>query len=58
MKDLVKTVTTFLTSYDKPESIYNNRTLFQKEYLSMKETLALRMSSEEEGVYLYLEFAT
>lgn len=53
MKDIEKIVIGFLEKYNSSDSVKNNIVDFKKEFVSIRETLTLRIESGEEGVYTY-----
>jgi len=53
MKGIEKVVIAFLKKFDNPEAIEKNTADFKKEFPVIKDTLLLRIESEESGVYEY-----
>lgn len=53
MKDIEKVVVAFLEKYKDVSSLKEKMDEFKKEFPEIGETLALRIESEEEGVYSY-----
>ena len=53
MKEIEKTVLSFLNKYNKPESILGQAHTFKQEFAQIAEALTLRIESEEAGIYSY-----
>lgn len=56
MKDIGDRVYRFLDTYPTTAQIVANRDRFQKDFSRMEEILLIRISTEEESVYLYWDF--
>jgi hypothetical protein len=51
MMDIEKLVIAFLEAYNTPEKIEKNRTAFEKDFYEKLDALAMRIESEEQGIY-------